>query len=175
MSKHARITIVAILAFTALLLGSLPTMAASKTMKWKVVSHISDVHLMTLPDSNIHVMGIYEHQGVAMFANNENAAFLDRGGFDMYKPNGTHEGYVKLTFQDGSTIDFKYQGKEYRKKGINLPFVKGTGKFLKGSGRFKGIKGTLKYDGGYVTPYDKEKGLVGDSLVEYDSTFTLGK
>ena len=173
MSSHARHFIVMILTLAALGLGSLPAASAQKAMHWKVVSHVSDVHLMTMPDNKNHIMGIYEHQGVAMFKNGETAAFLDCGGFDMYKPNGSHEGYVRLTFQDGSIIDFKYHGREYRKKGNDLPFIKGTGKFIKGSGRFKGIRGTLKYDGGYVTPYDKEKGLVGDSLVEYDSIFAI--
>lgn len=175
MSKHARIVIIFVLALAALLAGSLPALAAQKAMKWKAVSHITKVELIKVNDAKNHIMGIYEHQGVALFKNGEAAAFLDQGEFDMYSPNGTHVGYVKLTFQDGSVIQFKYQGREYRKKGSDLPYIKGAGKFLKGSGRFLGIKGTLSYDGGYVTPYDKDKGLVGDSVVEYDSAFTTGR
>jgi len=175
MPRPARLTMITILSLCALLLSPLSAAAAAKTMKWKAVSHITKVELLNVQDAKNHIMGIYEHQGVALFQNGEAAAFLDQGEFDMYSPDGTHLGYVRLTFQDGSIIQFKYEGREYRKKGSDLPFIKGTGKFTKGSGRFKGIKGALSYDGGYVTPYDKEKGLVGDSVVEYESRFTLGR
>ncbi len=174
MAKYVRVAFITVLAMMVLLLGSLPATAAKK-MKWKVVAHVTDVHLLNVQDAKNHVMGIYEHQGVALFSNGEAASFMDRGSFDMYKPTGTHLGYVKMSFQDGSTIEFKYQGREYRKKGYDLPFVKGNGKFMKGTGRFRGISGPLTYEGGYVTPYDKEKGLVGDSLIEYDASFTLSR
>jgi hypothetical protein len=130
---------------------------------------------MTMPDDDNHIMGIYVHMGVALMGNHENTVFLDRGGFDMYVPEGTHSGYVRITFADESTFDFKYQGREFRKKGSDLPSIDGTGEFIKGTGRFANIKGTLTYEGGYITPYDKEKGQVGDSVVDYQATYTLGR
>lgn len=88
---------------------------------------------------------------------------------------GIQPGYVRVAFQDGSSFDFKYNGEEYRKEGSDLPFVKGEGIFMKGTGRYEGIQGSLTYAGGYVTAYDEEKEEVGDSLVTYEATYTLEK
>ena len=128
---------------------------------------------MHVQDDKKHVMGIYEHEGVALFENGEAGVFEDRGGFDMYVPTGTHLGYARITFKDDSFFDFKYQGEEYRKPGEDLPYIKGTAEFIKGGGRYRGIKGTLTYDGGYLTAYEPEKGTVGDSVVNYEAAYTL--
>jgi hypothetical protein len=174
MRKVIWLALMMCLAVMVLLGGSLPASAAMK-MKWKAVSHITKVELMHVQDAKDHIMGIYEHKGIALFDDGQAGAFLDRGSFDMYVPTGSHGGYVKISFNDGSTIEFKYQGTEYRKPGIDLPFIKGTGSFINGSGRFANIKGTLSYDGGYITPYDEETKSTGDSVVEYQATYTLGK
>jgi len=144
-------------------------------MEFKAISHIPQVHIMHLADADNHVIGVYEHQGVALFEDGAAGTFEDMGSFDMYVPDGTHEGYVKIAFDDGSSFYFKYEGEEYRKEGSDLPFVKGEGTFMKGTGRYEGIQGTLTYDGGYVTAYDEETESVGDSLVTYTATYTLGR
>lgn len=174
MFTAARLTAIGIMVWAALLLGA-PLARADQAIKFKVVSHITKVQLQHVADADNHIMGIYEHKGVALFTDDEAASFEDQGSFDMYEPDGSHFGYVKLGFNDGSSIIFRYQGEEYRKDGSDLPFIKGTGSFLSGAGRYKGIKGSLTYDGGYITPYDEKTKSVGDSVVEYEGTYTLGK
>jgi hypothetical protein len=174
MFTAARLTAVGIMLCAALLFGA-PLAEAGQEIKFKVVSHITKVHIQHVADAENHIMGIYEHKGVALFADGKAASFEDQGSFDMYEPDGSHIGYVKLSFNDGSSIIFKYQGEEYRKDGSDLPFIKGKGSFMSGTGRYKGIKGSLTYDGGYITPYDEKTKSVGDSVVEYEGTYTLGK
>jgi len=55
--------------------------------------------------------------------------------------------------------------------GGKLPLIKGEGKYTKGTGRFKGIKGTISFTGRYITPYSKE--TKGDMYIEVTSTYTL--
>lgn len=169
-----RLSFAAVLAAAVVFLCA-PAASAAMKMKFKAVSHVSKVQLMHVQDDEKHVIGIYEHQGVALFEKGGDGAFLDRGGFDMYVPAGTHLGYARITFKDGSFFDFRYQGEEYRKPGEDLPYIKGTARFMKGGGRYQGIKGTLTYDGGYLTAYDPKKGTAGDSVVSYQATYTLGK
>ena len=173
MFTAARLTAIGIM-FCAALLLSAPMARAGQAIKFKAVSHITKVHLLHVADAKKHIMGIYEHRGVALFPDGQAAAFEDQGSFDMYEPDGSHLGYVKLSFNDGSLIIFKYQGEEYRKAGSDLPFIKGKGSFMSGAGRYKGIKGSLTYDGGYITPYDEKTKSVGDSVVEYQGSYTLG-
>ncbi len=174
MCKALRFSLPGLVLATALLLAA-PTARAEQVIRFKVVSHITQVHLLHVADSKKHIMGVYEHRGVALFPDGQAAAFEDQGSFDMYEPEGSHLGYVKLSFNDGSWIVFKYQGEEYRKAGSDLPFIKGSGKFLSGAGRYQGIKGSLTYDGGYITPYDEKTKSVGDSVVEYSGSYTLGE
>ena len=55
--------------------------------------------------------------------------------------------------------------------GKKLPTLKGKGEYIKGTGRFEGIKGTLSLNGYYVTPYGKE--TKGDLVVNVTGTYTL--
>jgi hypothetical protein len=175
MTKLVRRSIVGMSAVALLSLSPAPGSAQEKQMEFKAISHIPQVHVMNLVDAENHVIGIYEHQGVALFENGEAGTFEDMGSFDMYVPTGTHAGYVRVAFQDGSSFDFKYNGEEYRKEGSDLPFVRGEGTFMKGTGRYEGIQGSITFDGGYVTAYDEETEQVGDSLVSYKATYTLEK
>ena len=175
MTQLLRSAIVGLSVAALLSLCSAPGAGQEKQMEFKAISHIPQVHLMHLVDAENHVIGIYEHQGVALFEDGEAGTFEDMGSFDMYVPDGTHAGYVRVAFQDGSSFDFKYSGEEYRKEGSDLPFVRGEGTFFKGAGRYEGIQGSLTYDGGYVTAYDDETESVGDSLVTYKATYTLDR
>ncbi len=173
MNGYYRLALIVVLAAVVLISGSFPA-RADTTLKFRAVAYISDVKLIKVQDDEKHVMGVYEHQGVVLFEDGKAAAFLDRGGFDMYEPNGSHFGYSRITFTDGSIIDFKYEGEEYIKPGEELPSVKGQGTFISGTGRFKGIKGTLTYGGGYVTPFDEETNSLGDSVIDYEAVYSLG-
>jgi len=83
-------------------------------------------------------------------------------------------GYSKVSFSDGSTITFRTSGQEYFDKGNKLPRVKGTGSFIAGTGRYKGIQDDLTFSGGYVTGLG-ENDTGGDAVLDYTADYTLGK
>ena len=51
--------------------------------------------------------------------------------------------------------------------------VSGKGTYVSGTGRFEGIQGDITFTGKYVTPYDKEKGMLGDLIVDVISDYNL--
>ena len=164
------------LAAVALLIWAAPAMAGEK-MTWKEVSHLTQVHKIQVADAGDHLLGVYEHRGVVLFPNGQDGSYVAQGRFDVYDREGgerKHDGYGKISFSDGSTIYFTCQGEETFKEGSKLPWVSGQGAFMKGTGRYKGIKGTLTYEGGYVTGLnDDDTG--GDAVLNYQADYTLAK
>jgi len=61
----------------------------------------------------------------------------------------------------------KFQGTA---SGAKPRLIKGTGNYIKGTGRFEGIKGKVSFSGKYVTPYTKDK-TKGDVVLEVTSTY----
>jgi hypothetical protein len=57
-------------------------------------------------------------------------------------------------------------------EGVKL--INGKGKYIKGTGRFEGIKGKLSLTGRYITPITKDK-TKGDNWTEVTGTYTLPK
>jgi len=176
--RHAmnRAAALCALAAMALLLGSAPALAAEK-MTWKEVSHLTLVHKIKVADAEDHLVGIYEHRGVVLFTGGRQGAYVSQGRFDVYDREGgerNHDGYGKMSFADGSTIIFKCRGKETFKEGSKLPWVSGQGAFIKGTGRYEGIKGSLTYEGGYVTGLNAD-GTGGDAVLDYRAEYTLAK
>ena len=59
------------------------------------------------------------------------------------------------------------------KEGGLLPKVSGTGSYISLTGRFEGIQGDITFTGEYLTPYDTEKGTLGDLVVDITFNYTL--
>jgi hypothetical protein len=114
---------------------------------------------------------VYERRGVAIFKN-EVAVLEIQGTFDYIKGKGTWEVYSQITFKDGSTFTYKLQGAMTIVEGVKL--INGKGKYIKGTGRFEGIKGKLSLTGRYITPITKDK-TKGDNWTEVTGTYTLPK
>ena len=66
----------------------------------------------------------------------------------------------------------KYQGNYTSLPGEKLPSIEGKGKYIKGTGRFEGIKGGITFNGKYITPYTKDK-TKGETVVDVTGTYTL--
>lgn len=146
--------------------------AGEITSKHKIASSIFKMEVLPVPDVKGHVVGILERRGVAIYENGETAAYHSRLTFDSIKgQEGTFSGYCDISFADGSITMTKFQGTA---SGIKPRLVKGTAKYIKGTGRFEGIKGEVSFSGKYVTPYTKDK-TKGDVLIEVTSTYTLPK
>ncbi len=148
------------------------TQAKAETVKYNYTSQVTKMEFTVFQDVKGHVVGLFERRGVAIFEN-EVAVLELWGTFDYIKKKGPWEEYTRLTFKDGSTTTHKIQGAtSYAPDGTKL--LKGKGEFIKGTGRFEGIKGQLSLNGRFVTPYTKDK-TKGDNWVEVTGNYTLPK
>ena len=146
-------------------------MAETKTVKYKATSYVTKAEFMPVFDEKGHVIGMLERRGVAVFETGEVAAYLMRATFDLIKRQGPVQGYSQVTYKDGSTTVYKWQSNLSLPPEWKLGFVEGKGEYIIGTGRFKGIKGTVSWTGRYITLPGKE--TKGDMYKEVTSTYTL--
>jgi hypothetical protein len=78
-------------------LGLIVTNAVADTSKSKVMSYITKIEVVQVPDVPGHVCGLYELRGVAIFENGEEAAYLNRGTLDLINETGPYQSYCILT------------------------------------------------------------------------------
>ena len=175
--RKNRITIaiwccIGILLITALILVP-SSLAGEITSKHKIAAPITKMETVPVPDVNGHVIGVLERRGVAIYENGETAAYHSRLTFDSIKGGeASFSGYCDISFADGSISMTKFQGTVPVVEGKTI--IKGTGEYIKGTGRFEGIKGKVSFTGKYVTPYTKDE-TKGDAVLDVTSTYTLPK
>jgi hypothetical protein len=150
------------------------TQAEAKTVKanHKTVAYITRVEWIAVPDVEKHVILLFERRGAAIFENGETAAYHTRGTTDSIKGHGKFHGYSDYLFKDGSTIITEYTGTITLPPGEKLHSLKGESKYIKGTGRFEGIKGKTSFTGNYVAPYTQDK-TKGEFVVDVTGTYTL--
>ena len=169
-----RIIMASILALVlSLTLGLFATQAVAKTVNWRITSYLVKVEAVPVPDVEGHVVGVYERRGVAIYENGETAAYHTRGTFDFIKSQGPFQGYSQMTYKDGSSAIVKYQGEMKMVSGEKFPTFSGKGEYIKGTGKYEGIKGSMSFNAKYITPYTKE--TKGDVIVDATGTYTLSK
>lgn len=149
------------------------TPAQAETVKYTYTSQLTKVEWILVGDEKGHVLGLYERRGVAIFAD-EVAAITLRGTFEKSKGIVSFQGYNQVTFADGSTTIVKVQGTHAPSPGEKLDSYEGKGEYVKGTGRFEGIKGTLSLTGRFITPSTKDE-TKGDNWIEVTATYTLPK
>jgi hypothetical protein len=160
------LTLVMLVAF-----GLVGTQAKAETVKFTVTNYITKIEAIPVPDVEGHVLILAERRGVAVFEDGSAAAYLARMTADLTKYNGPAQGYAELTYPDGSKNMTKWQLTLEIPAGKKLATFKGKGDYIKGTGRFEGIKGTISFNGYYVTPYGKE--TKGDIVINVTGTYTL--
>jgi hypothetical protein len=162
-----------LLAFVfSFILGFNSVDANAEDVEYRLLTYLVRIDFIPVPDADKHAIGIFERRGVAIFKNGETAAYHSRGTWDFIDGNGTFQGYTTLTFKDGSTTISKFSGNQTQVSG-KLATMKGDGEYIKGTGKYEGIKGNGSFAGYYVTPYDKE--TKGDVIVEAKDSYTLPK
>jgi len=162
--------IICILTIVALLMGSATQAEETKTMNCKVSCYLAHIEVLPVGDVEGHGVSISSRKGLAFFESGEVATFTNWATQDATKGKGPHQGYAMFTFEDGSTFVGKFEGtNEPIPK--ELTMIKGTGVFIKGTGRFEGIKGSYTYSGKTFTPYSKE--TKGDLYFDFIGTYTL--
>ena len=147
------------------------TQALAEDMKYRATCYLTKVEAIPVGDVEGHVILVYERRGVAIFEDGECAAYLTRGTADLTKHQGPVQGYGQLTYKDGSTNISKWEASMSISPGEKLPSFKGRGEWIKGTGKFEGIKGSFSFNGKYITPYSKE--TKGDVYFELTGTYTL--
>jgi len=137
----------------------------------KINSIITKLQAIPIPELPGRVIGFYERQGDARFGNGDTAKQILRCTFDMVRGVGPFQGYSQMTFEDGSTFLVKIKGVMTKPEKGKLPTGHGTGKYIKGTGRFKGIQGNITFKATMLKPYAGES--KGDALVEVTGTYSL--
>jgi len=164
--------LVGILVITTWLLVPVTQAVAETVKKAKVTSYVIKTEAIPFPDVKGHIVGVLERRGLAVFEDGEVAAYHAQLRFDLIiQQGGDFQGYSQLTFKDGSTTIAKVQGTQTLTPGEKLPTVAGKSEYIKGTGRFQGIKGNVSFTGKSITPYGKE--TKGDMVVDLTSTYTL--
>ena len=170
-TKKSIWVLIGILAISAWVLGSF-IQAAAETSNIKVTSYSTQVEIIQVGDIEGHILMPHTRRGLAFFENGDVATYTCWATADLIKGKGTADGYTMLAFEDGSTIVYKFKAIwEPGPRGFAVG--KGTGEFTKGTGRYEGIKGDLTWSGKYYTSYSKEKGTLGDSVIEAKATYAL--
>lgn len=175
--KTSRMSIVALgficVSLIVVMILAPAALAGEKYMKYKIASSVTKMEVVPISDIKGHIIGVMERRGVAIYENWETAAYHSQIIFDSIEGQGaTFSGYANLSFADGSTSISKFTGAAPEVKGKKI--IKGTGDYIKGTGRFEGIKGKLSFSGKYVTPYTEDT-TKGDVVLEVTSTYNLPK
>ncbi len=165
MTKSKKMALTGLL--VALLLVSV-TQARAATMKFRTVFFHTRVETSEVGDVEGHNLHLGESTGLASLETGEVAVFKARWFADYTKGAGTVPvAYFRLTFEDGSTIDFKglYTARP-DPKGEGTLF-EGTEEAYQGSGRYAGIKGTGTSTGRRVVPLGAQAQCYWDYVLTY--------
>jgi hypothetical protein len=151
----------------------LPSITSAETRKFRKYNYLTKMHVIPIEFAKAPANAIMERRGVAVFEDGEVATYLMRGSAKLTPKGGTAEGFSQFTFNDGSTSVVKWQAQLSKKEGEKLRTITAKGKYVSGTGRLKGIQGSVTFTGKYVTPYSKEKGTLGDLVGDGISNYTL--
>jgi len=145
--------------------------AWAEDVKFTVTSYITKTELLPVPDVEGHSLMLGERRGLAVFEGGGVATYHTRFICDLTKFHGGCDGYTNLTYMDKSQTIVKYHLTAEVPQGKKIPVVKGKGDYIKGTGKFEGIKGSISFKGYYITPYAGE--TKGDMLVNVSGSYTL--
>ena len=168
-----RIIISLVIGFVfSFIFGFNPIEVNAEDVEYQVSAYLVRVEFVPIPDVEKHSIGLYERRGVAIFNNGETAAYHSKGTWDHIDENGTWQGYSTLTFEDGSTIIAKGSGNISKESGKSSTLT-GKSEYIKGTGKYEGIKGNLSFSGNSITPYNDE--TKGDAIMNAKGSYTLPK
>ncbi len=166
MSKSKIIALTGLI-ITVFLLASF-TQAVAATMKYRIVMFHKKAEINKVGDVEGHIMGVGEASGLASFETGEVAVVTLNWFADYIKGAGITQGYTRLMFEDGSTIDFKYAGTTHPQPDGKSSLFKSTSVVItQGSGKYAGIKGEGSYTGRRVAPLGGGAQLFIDTILTY--------
>ena len=166
MSKYKIIALTGLI-IAAFLLTSF-TQAAAETMKFRIVMFHKKAQINKVEDVEGHIMGVGEASGLASLETDEVAVVTLNWFADYIKGAGITQGYVRLMFEDGSTIIYKYAGTTHPQPGGKSSLCKSTSVVItQGRGKYAGIKGEGSYTGKRVAPLGGGAQLFIDTYLTY--------
>ncbi len=166
MSKSKIIALTGLI-ITVFLLASF-TQAVAATMKCRAVIFHTKSQINKVEDVEGHIMGVGESTGLASYETGEVAVVKLNWFADYTKGAGMTQGYFRHTFEDGSTIDYKYVTKtrpDPNGKGSLFSHV--SLEITQGSGKYAGIKGKGTQTGRRVAPLGAGAQIYIDMIVTY--------
>ena len=168
MSKSKIIGLIALICL-ALSVSATPNALSEEKGKWasRVVWFAPGFESASVPDVEGHTIYLIKAKGISFGEKWGPALAIMSGAGDFTKGVGPHEVYAHLTFPDGSTITTKAKGVQ---TGAGTGITgggggEGTWTFVKGTGKFEGIKGGGTYKYSVVGP--------GQWYVDNEGEYTL--
>ena len=156
-----------ILVISAWVLGSAIQVGA-ETLNYKTYTYVTKAESVPVGDVDGHTMNLYIRRAFIVFENGEVATQISVITSDWIKGSGPGLQYNTMTFSDGSTIIIKEQVTRTGTAGVSTTSAS-KGEIIKGTGRFKGIKGAVTAKG-RLLPVEKDevgpKGI-GESTITY--------
>ena len=154
-TKKSMWVFIGILVMSVWILGS-GIQAMAETMNYKFYTWVIKSESASIGDMEGHVVSFIMRGGFYVFENGEVATANQVATTDHIKGAGPFISYGTLNFADGSTIIIKNQGTMAGVSTASPSLVALTSEIIKGTGRFKGIKGTQKHgDKPRVFPLEK--------------------
>jgi len=140
-TKKSMVVLLGILMISAWVLGSV-IQARADTLKGKSILTATKDERIPVNDVPGHTLGMQISEGLAFFENGEIAKVRNHSIYDATPERGSDAiSYNIWTFEDGSTVINRTQRSMVPDKSGTLS-AKLTSEFIKGTGRFEGIKGT---------------------------------
>ena len=160
--KSMWVLFVGILSISAWVLGS-AIQAGAETMNYKSYGYVTKAESVPVGDVDGHIMTFSTRRSFCIFDNGEVVTQSCVITGDSIKGSGSSLRYSTMTFSDDSTIIIKEQVTRTETAGVS------KGEIIKGTGRFKGIKGIVTAKG-RLLPVEKDevgpKGI-GESTITY--------
>lgn len=147
------------------------SIAKAETTNFRVFAYMTKREVMPIGFAKAPANIIIERRGLAQLENGEVAIFLARGALKGTPKGGTGEGYSLLTYNDGSTTVIKWDIKFSKAEPKQFSSYTGSGKYIKGTGRFEGIQGEVVITGQEVTPFNEE--TRNDAYFDITATYSL--
>jgi hypothetical protein len=172
-TKKFFLIIVGILVFVALLIGS-AAQSEEGTMKLKVSNVVTKGERYSVGDVEGHVIAYLMRDGVIVSEDGEVGSMKALVVNDaMVGKGGSFLGYLLFTFVDGSNIlsSFQQGALSSDPEGKFALSQRASGELISGSGRFKGIKGTMSMTGKVLKPTKEE--FAGKAYNDFTLTYTL--
>lgn len=134
-------------AMTLFTLATLASIAFSKEISWRQVSHINESHPIVLPETGGYTVGTGKGSGLAFFNDDQVAVVTLAFNIDYLKGDGTFIAYETYAFPDGSAFTVKRNGRTLSINSGTAAEFEGSIQIINGKGRYSGITGEGTFNG----------------------------